>query len=236
MDRYQAVTDRIVGMLVKAVRPWHQDWSAGGGRPLHHDGTPYRGANVMNLWAAAMARGFTGQHWMTYGKAQELGGQVRKGAKSEFAFFVGTMQRTEERDGQEGDRAIPFLKAYYVFSTDEIDVLPAQYYTRAEVVKLDPAARMPAVDTWIGLTGAKIVYGGGRAFYRRAADEIHIPEFSSFETATGFYSTTLHELTHWTGDEHRLDRTKGRVFGDPTYTFEELVAELAPPISARTCT
>ena len=36
----------------------------------------------------------------------------------------------------------------------------------------------------------------------------------------------LHELTHWTGAEKRLNRTKGKRFGDNAYAFEKLVAEL----------
>ena len=44
--------------------------------------------NVLNLWAAGMARSFTSRHWMTYKKAAELGAQVKKGAKSEHAFYV----------------------------------------------------------------------------------------------------------------------------------------------------
>jgi len=58
-NQYQAVTDRIVAMLEAGTRPWSQPWAAqGGGRPLRHDGTPYRGMNVLNLWAAGMARSF----------------------------------------------------------------------------------------------------------------------------------------------------------------------------------
>jgi antirestriction protein ArdC len=213
-------------MLEKGVRPWHQDWSAGGGRPLRHDGTPYRGANVLNLWAAAMARGFSSQHWMTYKKARKLGAQVRKGAKSELAFYVGTMHRTGERDGEEVERSIPFLKAYCVFNAEEIEGLPGQYYFRQVNAPLDPSARTPTVDAWMGLTGARIIYGGGHAIYRRSTDEIHLPEFGNFETAAGFYSTALHELTHWTGAKKRLDRSKGKVFGNPAHAFEESVAEL----------
>ena len=36
----------------------------------------------------------------------------------------------------------------------------------------------------------------------------------------------LHELTHWSGASHRLDRTFGKRFGDDAYAMEELVAEL----------
>lgn len=224
---YQIVTDRIVAMLETGTRPWNQPWAAtGGGRPLRHDGKPYRGANVLNLWAAAMARGFSGRTWFTYKKAQELGGQVRKGAKSELAFYVGAISRTEQRDGQEVDRTIPFLKAYNVFNVDEVDGLPAQYRISPPVARLDDTARIAECDTWIAGTGAKILHGGGRAFFRPSTDEVHMPEFSAFETAPHYYGTMFHELTHWSGHESRLDRIKGKIFADPEYAFEELVAEL----------
>ena len=40
------------------------------------------------------------------------------------------------------------------------------------------------------------------------------------------YATLLHELTHWTGAAHRLDRKFGERFKTQAYAFEELVAEL----------
>jgi antirestriction protein ArdC len=149
---------------------------------------------------------------------------VRKGARSESAFYVGTVTRTEERDGEEIDRTIPFLKAYCVFNADEIEGLPGQYYFKPEAHPLADGERLPAADDWIARTGARIVHGGGRAYYHRLADQIHLPDFASFVSGAGYYSTALHELTHWSGAEKRLDRTKGRVFGDPEYAFEELVA------------
>lgn len=46
-------------------------------------------------------------------------------------------------------------------------------------------------------------------------------------TATeNYYSTLFHELTHWTGAKHRLDRLNNEKFGGKDYAFEELVAEL----------
>jgi antirestriction protein ArdC len=47
--------------------------------PLRHNGTPYRGVNVLLLWGDAIDKGFQSPQWMTYKQAQELGGQVRKG-------------------------------------------------------------------------------------------------------------------------------------------------------------
>ena len=64
------------------------------------------------------------------------------------------------------------------------------------------------------------------ACYNRAADLITLPPYEAFHDAPGYYNTAFHELAHWTGAPHRLDRVKGKRFGDLEYTYEELVAEL----------
>ena len=58
---------------------------------------------------------------------------------------------------------------------------------------------------------------------------IQLPVKASFESPADFYSTALHELTHWTGHSNRLDRalTLNR-FGDDSHAIEELVAEMGP--------
>ena len=53
--------------------------------------------------------------------------------------------------------------------------------------------------------------------------------FIGTETSTpteAYESTRLHELGHWSGAPHRLNREFGKRFGDKAYSFEELVAEL----------
>jgi antirestriction protein ArdC len=165
---------------------------------------------------------------MTYRKAGELGGQVKRGAKSESAFYVGSVTRTvENREGELEDSRIAFMKAYAVFNADEIENLPEQYRIRAAAPRVNPGERDETVDAWVTATGATIHHGGGRCFYRHApADEIHMAPFESFEGTGSYYSTLCHELTHWSGAAHRLDRTKGKIFGDENYAFEELIAEL----------
>lgn len=228
MRQYQQVTDRIIAMLEQGVRPWNQGWNAyaGGGRPLRHGGQGYRGANVLNLWAAAMSRGFASPYWLTYKKATELGAQVKKGAKSELAFFVGTIKRAEEKGGEDVERTIPFLKSYCVFNAEEVEALAPHYYRPIERTQLGEHERHAATDLFIANTGARIEFGGGRAYYRPSTDQICLPEFGAFDDASTYYGTTLHELTHWTGADKRLDRGKGNLFGTPEYAFEELIAEL----------
>ena len=90
-----------------------------------------------------------------------------------------------------------------------------------------------AADVAIRATLADIRYGGSDAFYNRARDYIQVPEASAFvgsKTSTAqeaYYSVILHELAHWSGAETRLNREKGKKFGDKPYAFEELIAELA---------
>ncbi len=85
-DVYERITARIGAHLENDVRPWPQPWKSGEGgfrRPLRHYGIPYRGINVLMLWAASMECGFESRTWMTFKQSQELGAHVRKGENSE---------------------------------------------------------------------------------------------------------------------------------------------------------
>ena len=62
-DVYTKVTERIISDLEQGIRPWMKPWSgdhAAGRitRPLRHNGTPYRGMNILLLWGEAMAKGY----------------------------------------------------------------------------------------------------------------------------------------------------------------------------------
>ena len=67
----------------------------------------------------------------------------------------------------------------------------------------------------------------GRAYYRPSTNEITMPKFESFIGPEHYYSTLAHELVHWTGSKHRLERaTAAKGVDTATYAKEELVAEL----------
>ena len=71
-----------------------------------------------------------------------------------------------------------------------------------------------------------------RAYYSIAKDAIVLPEKSQFINGESFYGTLLHEMTHSTGAEGRLDRIKPAAFGSKEYAREELVAELGSALVA----
>ena len=76
---YETVTARIVTALEAGRIPWAKPWStAGAVDPFPRNfrtGVPYRGANILILWASAYAS----PYWLTFKQAKELSGTVRKG-------------------------------------------------------------------------------------------------------------------------------------------------------------
>jgi antirestriction protein ArdC len=231
-DLYTRVTDRVVADLEKGVRPWLKPWNAGNttGRitlPLRHNGTPYRGINILLLWGDAMANGYASPLWMTFKQALSLHAHVRKGEHGSMVVYADRFMTTEQdADGKDIERAVPFLKAYTVFNVAQIEGLPAHYYAIAEPqgAKLQ---LIEAAEQFFGSTGAAIRHGGNMAYYAPGPDVIQLPVAEAFRDAESYTATKAHELTHWTKHESRLNRNlDGKRFGDPGYAREELVAEL----------
>ena len=182
------------------MRPWVQPWNAvhAAGyvsRPLRFNAVPYRGINVVLLWMSALRRHFTSPLWMTYRQAAELGGQVRRGETGSLVVYADTFTRREAGDdGEEQEVAVPFLKSYSVFNSDQIDGLPPRYYAQATQPP-NAAERIEHAERFFAYTGADIRHGGGSAYYVPAQDFVQMPAFESFRKAEGYYATLAHEVT-----------------------------------------
>lgn len=231
-DLYTRITKAIVADLAQGVRPWTRPWSADHlagcvTRPLRCNGEPYRGINVILLWGAAVARGYTASTWMTFRQALALGGHVRKGEHGSTVVYADTLRRTDtDAAGQDVERAIPFLKAYTVFNREQIDSLPDDSPASPDPLR-DPPTRIERAEDFFAATGADIRHGGGQAYYSVGTDHVQMPPFESFLDVEGYYAILAHECTHWTRHPSRLDRDFGRKrWGDEGYAREELVAEL----------
>lgn len=229
-DLHQEITDRFIAALESGTRPWERDWLACG-LPRRATGEEYQGINTMILSLEAECRGFANPHWVTFNQAKELGGQVRKGAKSAPVIFYRAIVAKDAGEGddatdEEGRRVGRILKGYRVFNVEEVEGLPADRFATPIAADLPAKQRDEAAETALRATGAIINEGGERAYYRPSTDSIQLPPFEAFTTTGGFLATMAHELIHWTGAPHRLDRVKGNSFGDKAYAFEELVAEI----------
>ena len=79
------------------------------------------------------------------------------------------------------------------------------------------------IEKFIENTGAHIVHGSqDGAYYDRFMDFITMPDKTDFFTDLDYYSTKLHELTHWSMTKDRTDRVAEGL----DYATEELVAEI----------
>jgi antirestriction protein ArdC len=184
-DIYERITNLIVADLEKGERPWHKPWkvrSPAGGirRPLRANGEPYRGINVLMLWDAASRAGFHAETWMTYNQASELGGQVRKGEKASTVVYANKISRSEKdsETGEEGVRQIPYMKAYSVFNSDQIDGLPGGIQSLPSVT--EAFERINYVEDFFKATGANIRHGGENAYYSLSDDRVQMPPFEAF--------------------------------------------------------
>jgi antirestriction protein ArdC len=136
-DVYTRVTDRIISDLEQGIRTWMKPWSVKhtAGRitkPLRHNGTPYRGMNILLLWGEALAKGYAAPIWMTYKQAQELGGQVRKGEYGSLVVYANSVTKTETNEkGEDTECEIPFMKGYTLWGADHKVYYAQQKFMRS---------------------------------------------------------------------------------------------------------
>jgi len=227
-DIHQHITNQIVTLIENGAGDFQLPWHKGSGCVLRPSNIaskkPYRGVNILALWAASEVSGYASGLWGTYRQWQEAGAQVKKGEKASHIVFYKEIDVASDEEGDAGKRL--FARASAVFAAEQVDGFAAP---TIEPVSFDPIVQ---ADRFVSSTGAKIEHGGARAYYRLSTDAIQLPPRETFvgtKTSTpaeSYYSTLLHELVHWTSHETRCARELGKRFGDQAYAMEELVAEL----------
>ena len=237
---YQMVTDRIIEELQKGIIPWHKPWSgaglADGGAVNYVSRKPYSMLNQMLL-------GREGEY-LTFKQVKDLGGDIKKGAKSSMVVFFTMIshgkKKTQDENGNEvevttaKEHLIPILKYYRVFHIDDTTGIESKI-----------KAGEPIEPTILPIESAENVINGylsrekklkfqndkpsAQAYYSPMYDKVVVPMLSQYQDAEEYYSTTFHELTHSTIPPYRCDRKAENdhaFFGNEDYSREELVAEL----------
>lgn len=230
-DIYQTVTDTIIeaienGISGKIEMPWHQINRI----PENaRTGNSYQGINIPLLWVYQIKKNYALPVWGTYKQWAELGAQVKRGEKGAPVVFYKQFE-VEGDNGEEDPQKRIFARHSIVFNAEQVEGFDIAAALEAPAPAL--IENIAAADMLVNETGAIIRHEGGQAFYMPSMDYIAMPPREMFRdtadsTATeNYYSTLFHELTHWTGAKHRLDRLNNDKFGGKDYAFEELVAEL----------
>lgn len=246
---YEIVANKIIEMVeTEGVLPWHKPWKVSsrmsddaifGEARSWSNGRYYRGVNQFVL-------GFVGQ-WATAKQIFDNGGHIIKGAKATPVVFWSFMVKDEktgkirpfDENKDDDNNKIPFLRYINVFKIgrDTTDIEEKDFSSKKkdttnieETFNADDYAES-IINEYVSRETIDFsnAINSNRAFYAPFADKVVVPNKSSFENASEYYSTTFHELTHSTGAKNRLNRdgiTKNDGFGNEKYSKEELVAEM----------
>lgn len=247
-DYHRQFADSIIRQIEAGTAPWQKPWKPGKRFMPENafSGKSYTGGNALYLAQAGHERGFTDNRWATYRQIAQAGGHVKKGEHGEKILYFDTKKLSPKKDDngrqvldgdgrpvyERHDKGRAFVRTYTVFNVEQARGLDL------------PAREAPAAD-WqahrsaeavIDAAGVTINHSpGDRAYYSPKRDEIVLPDRGQFPSAEHYYATALHELSHATGHESRMDRqtfheavkypTGG--FGSAPYAREELRAEIA---------
>ena len=216
---YDIVTNRIIENLEKGSIPWIKPWHTENTLDKNiKTGNEYNGINRIILGMS----GYQSNVWGSFKQWKDLGANVKlheKGTAIVFYKPVSGVKVTSE--GEEISYNSVFTTSH-IFNAEQVEGIEI----KPRSIEDKPFLNNADIDNMVLNTGANIRHSGNSAYYRPSDDYINMPDKSDFNDEAGYYATLLHELTHWSGAKHRLDRTKGKRFGDTAYAFEELIAEL----------
>ena len=230
----QQLAEQFLHILEEEKLNWRKEWSGIPERPYNPiSKTVYHGSNYFSLLLTSMVKGYQDPRWCTFAQIKEQGWTLKAGkgqsAKIEFWYPYDREQKKSiswqefrEVGGQINDRYQLYSRAYSVYNGDMIIGIPKLEVRQNEIQPVE------LVDTISRNMGVPISYHQtARAFYRPIEDRIYLPYRQQFNSEYAYASTALHELSHATGAEHRLNRKQGGEFGTEPYAYEELVAEIS---------
>lgn len=219
-DIYATITDRMITQLENGAIPWVKPWFG------LNSGAFNRVSRKSYSLLNQMLLSHTGEY-ATFKQWSELGGKIKKGAKSEIVVFWSFVKKKlNENDDEEEELKIPLLKYYRVFHISDVEgvePLKIPEYIHQPIEKADEV-----IQSYIERVGIRYFeIQSDNASYSPVTDTVKVPKRSQFKDLGEFYSTVFHELTHSTGHSSRLNRFKPDThFGDQVYSKEELVAEI----------
>lgn len=217
---YQQVTDKIIAELESGNLPsWVKNWS--GDASADHNVITRKQYNGINTIILGMS-GFKAPQWGTYKQWLSLGAQVTKGSKGTHIIYYSPVERgSKVTEAGEVKEYSYILKSYTVFNAEQVTGW------EAPAIERKPFNDIFAAEVLALKSGAVIKHGGDRAYYSPSQDFVGMPYKSQFNSEAGYYATLLHELSHWSGHESRLNRDLSGRFGNEAYAAEELIAELS---------
>tara|TARA_R110002096_G_C14478476_1_gene713659 strand:- start:125 stop:1042 length:918 start_codon:yes stop_codon:yes gene_type:complete len=241
---FDIVNDIVIKGLTKDGLSWFKPWSANGlDVPVNWiTGNGYKGINIFVLGASARDKGFEYNEWLPAGEIRRRKLKTEGSYTPLFKFIVSYWYKgkkyTEDQMKASGIDPKEFntsygLRYFKMFNIAQIGLEPNHSKVEEQEDNVfEPHQKSDeVVQNYLDSNdGLSLSHGGDRAYYRPSTDAVQMPKPETFVDSDSYYKTLFHELGHSTGAKHRLDRAGvvnvSTVFGDLTYSKEELVAEI----------
>lgn len=241
-DHYSDTAKEIADIFIKALEeetlPWHSGFDKFRYiKPFNPaNGTVYQGMNSFNFALKSYIRGYTDPRFMTMAQANELGGKVKKGEHCIWGFnFKPTQVVVKDEEGnpvlddkgQKQYKEMIFPKPFMVFNVEQFEGLNLPKIPEIE----QPDHKWTPVERAENLLKASKANISNELtclvpHYSPLSDKITLPMPNQYHDAENYYSTALHELSHWTGHSSRLNRDFAKDKHTQKYAREELRAEI----------
>ena len=236
-DVYQMITDIIVDKLDQGVIPWKQRWNTQGPAANYLTKKPYRGINALLLNSID----FASPYFLTFKQTQQLGGKVKKGAKSlpvvywQWSFYH---KATGRKLTEEEAKVLPnaeverkaFLRYYRVFNIQDVEGIKLDAPSKNMLILTDEEKLLKGFQPLHTMPHPVATRTQcSTPFYDPELDYINMPPMTAFQSTEAYFQVLYHEITHATGHRKRLNRngvSQPQGFGSWNYSQEELIAEM----------
>ena len=208
----------------------------------------YQGLNWWNLGFDVIDNNYSNNYYATKKAWQSVGASIKPehSKKGIQVFYWGQMAKKVEdkKTGEEKSKNFRFLKVSWVYNSNQVDLTNSTWKQPEPKKIVNQVNDNDKIENFIkNQMGLNLQFSNdARCFYNVSLDYISMSNKFNFEpTKNGtsatleYYSTLLHELSHWSGHEKRLNRFEKnkKYFNNDAqleYALEELIAEISSNI------
>ncbi|MGL4863494.1 ArdC family protein [Cetobacterium sp.] len=226
-DRVKLVEEIIEGLKNKGMK-WFQEWS---NLAVPHNGTNetvYKGGNKVKLGTIALKNSFKDPRWATKKQIQEKGWKLQPEAKAALCEYWKFKELDPDKETGE-IRTIPMVNFFNVYNFSQILDEKGEPLKAFEIPERHKDEELQKILTKLEKASkCSIEYlPQERAYYNSKNDIIVLPSPDLFKNDEAQIKTLLHEMSHSTGHQDRMNRDINHPFGSPEYAKEELRAEIS---------
>lgn len=241
-NKRQEMLDKLIEAIESNPQKWEKGWW-GISTPVNGiSKRQYTRLNALYLYLIGEMKKYGTNYWVTFDQAKKVGGSIKKGEKGTSVFFFKSYDISTKKEWDDS-----VLEGLSEEAEREYVIKNKRYILRESIVfNVDQCINMPdslknpsmpeqeientnkKIEKIIGNSEAPILHDEkDSAYYDTKEDKIHLPQIKQFKNMNSYYATALHEISHSTGHESRLNRQINNKFGSEEYAIEELRAELA---------